>query len=46
MRFHQLWVFFQLILIGMIVLGILLWATPTSESAIAAVTQLEDSPQP
>jgi hypothetical protein len=45
MRFHQLWGFFQLILIGIIVLGILLWATPTSESAIAAVTQLEDSPQ-
>lgn len=45
MRFHQLLTIFQLILIGFIVLIVLLWATPTSESAIAAIVQVEDAPK-
>jgi Protein of unknown function (DUF3122) len=45
MRFEKLVGIFRLILIGLLVLVVLLWATPTSESAIAVVVQLEDSPQ-
>jgi hypothetical protein len=43
MRFHQLLTIFQLILIGLIVLIVLLWAMPTSDSAIAAIVQVENA---
>lgn len=45
MRFEKLASMVRLILIGLVVLGILLWTMPTSKSAIAAVVQLENAPQ-
>jgi Protein of unknown function (DUF3122) len=45
MRSRLLARIFQLVLMGLLVLGILLWATPTSESAIASVLEVEESPQ-
>jgi Protein of unknown function (DUF3122) len=45
LRHETLMRILQLFCIGLIVLGVLLWATPTSESAIAAVVQLENTPQ-
>jgi hypothetical protein len=36
---------FQIILTGLLFIGVLLWATPTSESAIASVVEIESAPQ-